>query len=179
MNYFLKQKTWFYISLFFMVVNVVLLSGMFLNKRHHHGDNFKHGEESDRMHGERRPHGPRGARHRGPNPVYRFIDSLGFTGKQAESLKKTILLLEEHKDSMINAGEIARDLFLKEAYSETPDTKRSDSLAQRIAFLTENYYRMRAASIDLIRGSCNAEQKQKLISFLREFQKGPFQNRHK
>lgn len=164
MNYFAKQKTWFFIALFFMVVNIVLLCGMFIRKNHHGmRDHTRHPREM-LGHERRRNHGP------GFYITHMLVDSLGFTEEQRTKLQSVNSKMEIKKDSLIHESENAKKMLLKETYSVQPDQPKLDSLIKRVSSLTESFNRLRAEHINFIRTMCSDEQKKKLPLIFNEYQ---------
>jgi Spy/CpxP family protein refolding chaperone len=162
MNYFLKQKTWFFIALFFIVVNVVLLCGMFIRKGHHGMKD--HGRYPRNMHEGRRNHGP------GFYITRMLTDSLGFSQEQHAKLQRINEEMDLKKDSLIHESESARQMLVKEMYAAQPNSQRLDSLIEKVSSLTGSFNRLRAEHVNRIRLMCTEEQKKKFPVLFEEYQ---------
>lgn len=158
MNFFTKQKLWFFIALFFIVVNAVLVSGMFMHRGHRQGGKDRRHEGRHEMHNGHRG----GAKYL----TQLMIDSLGFSKEQQAILTKSNEELNLKKDSVSEANEKCKELFIQELYSENPNKMKLDSLSKCISANTEKYNQLRIESVEKIRAACTAEQKKKISSFL-------------
>jgi Spy/CpxP family protein refolding chaperone len=167
MNFFLKQRLWFFIALFFIIVNAILVSGMFLHKRSNHREKDKRERGEHSKHEEHKDKHEHSRNLRYLTEV--IIDSLGFTSEQQAKLEKINEEMDVKKDSLSEETEKCKELFAEELYAGSPDKKRLDSLIKCISYDAEKYNQLRIDNMDKIRSSCTPEQKKKLPLILKEF----------
>ena len=167
MNFFFKQKLWFFIALFFIIVTIVLLTGMFMHRGSKHFRKEKYNERGHFIDNEYK-----GNREQKRNPKHftqLIIDSLKFTSEQQNNLQKINEEMELNKDSLFEKNEKCKALFTEELYSGNSNKNRLDSLMKCISYNTEKYNQLRIDNMDKLHSICNVEQKKKLPIILKTF----------
>jgi hypothetical protein len=162
MGFFTNQKTWFFIALFFIVVNCVMLGGFFIHRKHRK-------EERQNYHGRQRKefmHHRSGGFH-----ATLIADTLGFTAAQKTELEKKESELNAKKDSIFSESEQSKQNFANELFSDNPDKLKLDSITKVISATTEQFNKLRIEKIFMVRAMCNPEQLKKFNSLMREIQK--------
>ena len=157
MNFFIKQKLWFFIAIFFIVVTITLLLGLWHTKSKH--SNHKKGEENYRMREDKDHH---------DSQDFSLTDylakELDFTAVQKEKLAAINDGMESLKDSLSEQNEISKDLFSTLLYSYNPNKKTQDSLISCMSNFTALFNRTRIEHVDKIKALCNDEQKKNLAA---------------
>jgi|GEM_PF-4240082 hypothetical protein len=166
MNFFLKQKFWFFIAVFFMVVNITLLTCLWHNK--HKGDEGKHHRHEINE----------GKVQNEFNLTDYLAEQLAFSAEQKQKLAVVNDKMELLKDSLSEQNEISKDLFSKELSAYTTNKKKQDSLITCMSSFTQVFNKTRIEHIDKIKAICNGEQKKKLVEVLSNLNGINFKRRH-
>lgn len=157
MSFFSNQKTWFFVAMFFMIVNIVMIVGSFTRRGRHH--------DKERMH-----HGHMGRGHKRAHAGFlhaKFIaDTLGFSPEQRAQLEKVEEEINAKKDSVYSINEGCKMNFSHELFSENPDRAMLDSISRCISHSTEMYNKLRVEKVFRIRALCNKEQLEKFSAIL-------------
>ena len=166
MNFFSNQKTWFFIALFFIIVNVVLVAGFFMRRHNYHNEKFRHVKE--------------GRAHASASMLHAEIiaDSLNFSEEQKSDLKKIEAELDARKDNVFSLSKNCKKAFTRELYSENPDSSKLDSLTNCISSSTELYNKIRIEKIFGIRSICTPEQLKKFNVMLSRLAEKHYHNSH-
>lgn len=167
MSIFTHQKTWFFIALFFIVVNIVLIAGRFMHGRGHEHSNY-HGERYEGGH-ERWSHRD----HRTNSFMHtEFIaDTLQFSKEQRDKLETVEKEIAAKRDSAMQQSETCKLNFSLELYSQNPDKAKLDSLSALISKANENFNNIRIEKVFRIREICKPEQLKKFSAILSDMSK--------
>ena|ERR1700756_2310192 len=160
MNFFLKQKFWFFIAVFFIVVNITLLACLW----HNTGKHKRHGGDGKNKHGMHQNHD--GQMQVEFNLSDYLAEQLAFSAEQKQKLIVINTSMDVLKDSLSEQNEISKDLFSKELYAINPNKNKEDSLIKCMSAFTEVFNKTRIAHIEKIRALCTDEQKKKLSEAL-------------
>lgn len=167
MSLFTNQKTWFFIAMFFIVVNAVMIIGMFTHGRGHGRGRFRGNVENinprrdfERMHG-------------GSSFLHtKFIaDTLGFNTEQRSKLEVIEKVMGEKRDSAMKVSEESKNNFTQELFSVQPNKNKLDSLSKIISQTTIAYNNIRIEKVFKIREICNKEQLEKFSVILSDMSK--------
>jgi Spy/CpxP family protein refolding chaperone len=165
----MRQRIWFFIALFFIAVNAVMMVKFFLNRRHAHmrvHDGRDHGPHMQEGRRDRRG-GPHGRHHFYMTNM--FADSLGFSQRQKESLMAINAALDIKKDSIIKESEKTKEALADEIYAEESNNMKVDSLIKKISVQMEIFNHLRAENANVVRNMCSPEQKKKLARLMNDF----------
>ncbi len=154
MDFFAKQKTWFFISIFSLVVNVILIGNFWRHRcGRHHRRADAHCEQMKSQDAHR---------------VDFLKERLILTAEQGFRLGKIVESVRLQKDSIHKLNERYKYSFEEELYKDAPSQGKLDSLMRGISTSTEVYNRVRVSFVTQITAMCSAEQRKKLPSVLRE-----------
>jgi hypothetical protein len=171
MNFFLKQRFWFFIAVFFMVVTITLLACLWRGKGKHN----KHKSDEDKHHGREINEG----KSQGDFNLTDYLaEQLAFSAEQKQKLAVVNDMMEAVKDSLSEQNEISKDLFSKELYAYMANRKKQDSLITCMSNFTQAFNKTRIAHIDKIKAICNEEQKKKLGDALSNLNGFNFKRKH-
>lgn len=162
MNFFSNQKTWFFIALFFIAVNIALIIGFFMKGRDRHP--MRQHSEMKRFHRDHREMGM----HRSFLHAAFIADTLGFSDEQRKQMERVEMGMNKKKDSIFDLSENCKISFNRELFSENPEKAKLDSLIRCISSSTEAYNRLRIEKVMGIRAICTPEQLVKFTSILSE-----------
>jgi Spy/CpxP family protein refolding chaperone len=181
MSYFLKQKVWFFIAVFFMVVNIVIVVGIFWRKSHNHHERNQREENWSRFDSARSGtfhRGMRGGRFNGRHfsRTDFMARELNFSDEQKKKYEQINNEVESQKDSLFKNHEILKRMFNQALYSENSNPRYIDSLIKAIGVSSESYNRLRVEKANKIKALCTDEQKEKLSSL---FSKEKFGNHNR
>ncbi|MBC7863674.1 MAG: hypothetical protein IAF38_11915 [Bacteroidia bacterium] len=159
MSIFSNQKTWFFIALFFIAVNLVLIFGFMRGHGHRQHRNF-----SENPHAQFEGRG----NHKGPSFLHAaFIaDTLGFSAEQKSKLEKMETTINLVKDSIFSESEKFKTAFSKELYSTNPDKVKLDSLSLCISNTMREFNRIRIEKVFQVRSICTTEQLEKFSAIM-------------
>ena len=170
MNFFLKQKLWFFIAVFFMVVTVTLLVGMWHKKGKH--NNHNKSEENYRVHEDMDKH------HSEDFSLTNYlVKELALNAEQTTKLEAINSIIENKKDSLSEQNEISKEFFNTALYAYNSNKNRQDSLIKCMSSFTEAFNRTRVEHIDKIKAICTEEQKKKLPEVLNNLKEMNFKRK--
>jgi hypothetical protein len=172
MSFFSNQKTWFFIALFFLVVNIVLIAGFFMKGRENR--HRFHGEmQNFHRDGERNPH------RRSFLHASFIADTLNFSAEQKTQLEKIETELNAKKDSVSDLSDESKTNFTKELFSQNPDKNKLDSLMKQISATTEMYNSVRIEKVFRIRALCSKEQLEKFSAIMSSISEKKFHGHYR
>lgn len=179
MNFFLREKVWFFIAMFLLIINIIIVSVMFCHKhKHHHnfGEHFKgfnhHREHIASWQHEGIRHGRRMKDEKNNKRHFHRMEflaaELNFSEEQKNQLKKIDEEIEAKKDSLFEKQEEFKNLFHQALYSENTTTQELKLLIKAISSNSESYNWLRIEKANKIKALCTNEQKEKLGTVFKE-----------